>query len=509
MAKTARRAFCLWWTQCIIEHMFEQIGEMIVLIVLVVLALVVGFVAGRSTAPKVADPAARAELEEARAQVAAGAEAKAQLDNQLAYMRNLVASLQQQENDRIAAERAKDDQRHQLALRTQGAQKDGEAKLLEAFAPVQRNLATLEQKVAQMEESRKQEMGALDKSLQVLEQRQTSLGKQTESLASALSNNKVRGAWGEAQLKNIVESAGLLQHVDFDVQVQLQDGDARKRPDMVVYLPGGKSIPIDAKTPYNDYQRACAIPDSADPAQLAEKKRLLENHAKAVRSHIDELDRRAYFASMPQAPDFVIAFIPSESVLQAAFEADPHLMDYAFSKHVALCSPTTLWAVLKSVAYAWQQQGVTENARQLLNESKKLYGRIATLGANATKLGNSITRTVKNYNVMVGSLEGSVLSAARKFKDIDPDVVVPEVEALDSENVNVRELVAPEFARSGEPDGNGGGQGDDATAIAAGTGTDVAAAGAATDAAAAGGDARIPSPPQPASGWAGAGPAVG
>lgn len=454
--------------------MFETFGEVVILIIMTLIGAAVGFGIGRATA-RPSDSRAADDLASVRAQLASSQATCDQLGKQLEYTQGEVTQMRAQETERLRAEQLKAQRGQSDALDAQEARKNGEAALLEAFAPVQKNLDELGRRVAAMEQSRKQEMGALGASLQALGRQQQSLGKQTESLAAALRNNKVRGAWGEAQLKNIVESAGLLQHVDFDTQVVLEDSG--RRPDMVVHMPGGKCIPIDAKTPYSDYQRACDIPDSADETQLRLKAQLLAGHAKAVRAHVDELARREYWASptLGDTPDFVIAFVPNESVLQAALEQDSGLMDYAFSKKVALCSPVTLWAVLKSVSYAWQQQGLTDDAQELFTLSRELYDRMATLGDRAAKLGGSITQTVKNYNAFVGTLEGRVLPTARKLQKIEIGKVIPEASQLDPEKTDVRELTAAEFAdvRPGMPPrptmASGGASGGGAGGTMAGT----------------------------------------
>ena len=341
----------------------------------------------------------KGELESARREIASlstqSAEYRAQADGlnqQLSFVKSQLAQAQQaeqvrmqHEKDRAAAEAERRRSEQAQALNEQG-------KVLSALAPVQKNLDALQQKVAQIEEGRKQELGALSEQLRGLGEQQARLDKETSTLSAALRNNKVRGAWGEAQLRNIVESAGLLEHVDFDTQVVVTDSDGHiQRPDMVVHLPGGKSIPIDAKVPYADYQRACEIPETASVEDLARRNELLKAHAKALRDHVKTLGDKAYWQAFDTAPDFVVAFIPNEALLQAALEADPTLMDDAFARKVALTSPVTLWAVLKSVAYAWRQQGLTDDAKQLFDLSRELYSRFVTLGDHANKLGTAIT----------------------------------------------------------------------------------------------------------------------
>ncbi|RFT30700.1 DNA recombination protein RmuC, partial [Gardnerella vaginalis] len=322
-----------------------------------------------------------------------------------------------------------------------------QGKVLEALAPVKDNLEALKNKVSQIEEGRKQEMGVLSTQLKGLSEQQTRLDRETSSLSAALRNNKVRGAWGEAQLKNIVESAGLLEHVDFDTQVVVTGVNGeQQRPDMVVHLPGGKTIPVDAKVPYADYQRACEIPDNASDEELARRSELLKAHAKALREHVRVLGAKAYWQAFETAPDFVVAFIPNEALLQAALEADPTLMDDAFAQKVALTSPVTLWAVLKSVAYAWQQQSLTDDAKELFDLSRELYDRFAVLGENASKLGVSLARTVAAYNKFASSLESRVLVTARKLQKLDQSKVIASIDLIDSDKADVKELSAPEVS---------------------------------------------------------------
>ncbi|MBT1165524.1 DNA recombination protein RmuC [Bifidobacterium simiarum] len=440
--------------------MFENIAVIVALVIGLALGLAVGMALGRARAHEGARDARNHEAEEARVllnqtnarlgeanQRVAEYRTQAEgLADQLAYVKSQLAQSQQAEQMRIQHERDRAVEREEQRRMEQERSLEEQSKVLSALAPVQKNLDALQRKVAEIEEGRRQEMGALGAQLKGLGDQQTRLGKETSSLAAALRNNKVRGAWGEAQLRNIVESAGLLEHVDFDVQVVVDDGDGKvQRPDMIVHLPGGKTIPIDAKAPYADYQRACEIPDNAPEEEYARKVQLLKAHAKALREHVRVLSDRAYWQAFDTAPDFVIAFIPNEALLQAAMESDPSLLDDAFARKVALTSPVTLWAVLKSVAYAWQQQTLTDDAKQLFSLSRELYDRMAKVGEHASALGRSITRTVVAYNKFAGSLESRVLPTARKLHDLDQSTDIPPVSQLDSGAVNVRELTAPEL----------------------------------------------------------------
>lgn len=440
--------------------MFDNsVVGIVVLVIVAALGALAGFAVGRSQGQQSARESKSAQFDEqkrsydqAMAQISAltaqSAQYRAQTDGlseQLTFVKSQLAQAQRSEQIRIEHERELAQAREEKKREEQAKSLSEQSKVLSALAPVQKNLDTLQLKVAQIEEGRKHEMGALGEQLKGLGEQQTRLDKETSSLSAALRNNKVRGAWGEAQLKNIVESAGLLEHVDFDTQVVVEDGDGRvQRPDMVVHLPGGKSIPIDAKVPYSDYQRACAITDTASPEDLRRREELLQAHAKAVREHVKTLGDKAYWNAFDTAPDFVVAFIPNESLLQAALESDPTLLDDAFARKVALTSPVTLWAVLKSVAFAWQQQSLTDDAKMLFDLSRELYERFAVLGDKANRLGTAITRTVGAYNQFASSLESRVLVTARKLQKIDQSKVIDPVDIIDSDKANLRELSAPE-----------------------------------------------------------------
>lgn len=440
--------------------MFDNPVFVVVLMVIVAaLGAAAGFFAGRSRGQDMARDARTADLNEAKAQIeddrrrigdltTSVAQYRTQsegLNQQLTYLKSQLAQAQSAEQTRIEREREKAAAEAERRQTESERQLREQSKVLSALAPVQKNLDALQAKVSQIEEGRKREMGALGEQLKGLGEQQARLDRETSSLSAALRNNKVRGAWGEAQLRNIVESAGLLEHVDFDTQVVVTDADGHtQRPDMVIHMPGGKTIPIDAKAPYADYQRACEIPDTASQEELARKADLLRAHAKAVREHVKVLGDKAYWNAFSNAPDFVIAFIPNESLLQAALETDPTLMDDAFARKVALTSPITLWAVLKSVAYAWQQQSLTNDAKMLFDLSRELYERFAVLGERATKLGTAITRTVGAYNAFASSLESRVLVTARKLQRVDQGKVIESVEIIPSEKADIRELTAPE-----------------------------------------------------------------
>jgi DNA recombination protein RmuC len=212
---------------------------------------------------------------------------------------------------------------------------------------------------------------------------------------------------------------------------------------MVILLPGGKSIPVDAKVPYNSFIEASAIPSTATGEQEAQRARLLAQHAKQVRSHVDALASKSYWTGLDASPDFTIAFIPNEPLLAAAMEADPNLMDYAFSKRIILANPGTLWALLKTIAFTWQQDVLTEDAKRLFDLGKELYGRLATLAEHADRLRGAIESTVTHYNKFASSLEQRVLVTARKLDALDESKVIGEPSTIDE---SPKHLTQNEFA---------------------------------------------------------------
>jgi DNA recombination protein RmuC len=307
---------------------------------------------------------------------------------------------------------------------------------------VQESLRVMQAKVAEIETQRARQHGEIAQSLRTAADSEERLRSTAESLASALRSNSTRGVWGETQLRSVVEAAGLMQRVDFDLQSSVTSDAGAGRPDMIVRLPGGKSIAVDAKVPFTSYIEAAAIPATASDAELARKAALLKAHVKAVRDHISALGSKAYWDGLPSSPELVIAFIPSESLVSSALEADPSIMEFAFSKRVALSSPVTLWSVLKTVAFSWQQDVVTEEAKTLFDLSKELYGRLSTMAGHIDKLGRSIERSVKDYNGFVGSLERQVLPSARKLNALDESKLLAQLTPIEETK---RELTALEF----------------------------------------------------------------
>ncbi|MBV0894453.1 DNA recombination protein RmuC [Microbacterium sp. NC79] len=342
--------------------------------------------------------------------------------------------MQREASYREYTERARDEQEAHRERERQ------EARVLTALSPVAETLHNMQRAMASMERDRQEQFGQLGEQLRQAQINDESLRQATNTLASALRSTTTRGTWGETQLRRVVEAAGLTHHVDFDVQTSITtESGATGRPDMIVRLPGGKAIALDAKAPLDAYLEASARDSDAERAAA------LTQHARAVKSHVDALAKRQYWTGLESSPEFVICFLPNEAMLSAALDSDPTLLDYAFRQRVALASPVSLWAVLKSVAYTWTQDEVSAEAHQLFALGNQLYDRLGALAGHADDLRKAIERTVGAYNKFAGSLESRVLVTARKFPGIDATKLA-QMPAPAEVSETPRALVAAEFA---------------------------------------------------------------
>jgi DNA recombination protein RmuC len=241
-----------------------------------------------------------------------------------------------------------------------------------------------------------------------------SLRRETASLSTALRRPQVRGRWGELHLRRVVEVAGLVERCDFSEQVTTSTEDGVLRPDLVVHLAGGKSVVVDSKVPLDAFLDACAVEPGDDEARLQH----LRRHARQLRQHVDTLAAKTYWRALDATPEFVVLFLPGESFLSAALEAQPTLIEYAAGKQVVLATPTTLIALLRTVAYAWTQQTLADKAREIHDLGLDLYDRLSTMGGHLDRLGRSLSGAVSAYNRAVGSLENRVLVSARRFTEL-------------------------------------------------------------------------------------------
>ncbi|MEV8359340.1 DNA recombination protein RmuC [Microbacterium sp. NPDC076895] len=367
-------------------------------------SLAAGLIAGWAFGAAGARARSMAQLATVREQLAATTAAHeatlAQLAQQKEWYRDLVA---QTRSDQAAREER--ERREQSVLR--------------ALEPVRETLQSMQMTVAELERERQNQYGTIAEQLRRAQQSDEALRATTESLASALRSGSTRGVWGETQLRRVVEAAGLTRHVDFDIQSTIETDAGAGRPDMIIRLPGDKAIAVDAKVPLDAYLEAAAVPETAVGAEAASRRALMDKHVKAMRAHVDALAKKTYWAGLSSSPEFVICFVPSESLLSTALDADPTLLDYAFGRRVALASPVNLWAVLKTVAYTWTQQDVTADARRLFDLGNELFTRLGGLASHANDLRRSIERTVESFNRFAGTLESRVLVTARKFPGID------------------------------------------------------------------------------------------
>jgi DNA recombination protein RmuC len=305
--------------------------------------------------------------------------------------------------------------------------------------PLKESLGRYEHQILEMEKARQKAYGTLDEQLRTLAQANQRLEEETKNLRSALSAPlKARGRWGELTLRRVVELAGMAEHCDFTEQETITTEAGRQRPDMIVNLPGNRRIAVDAKVPLQ------AFLDAVDQ-EKSEKERTeaLAKHGELVRGHMKQLAERKYWEEVGPELELVVLFLPGESFFSAALERDPQLIDDGMQKKVVLATPTTLIALLRSAAYLWQQEKITQNAREISELGKQLYDRIGTFLVHFQDVGNSLTGAVKSYNSAAGSIESRLLVSARKFKELGAATGkdIPVVEPVDEAP---RALEAPE-----------------------------------------------------------------
>ncbi|HEU0284149.1 MAG TPA: DNA recombination protein RmuC [Sphingomicrobium sp.] len=292
--------------------------------------------------------------------------------------------------------------------------------------PVHDRLERYETTVQKVEAERRDAFGLLSGQIDAMRTGTERVSAEAAKLVNALRNApKARGRWGEQQLRNVLESCGLSEHCDFATEVSVKDGEGtRLRPDVVVRVPGGQSLVIDAKVSLNDYQDAFGAVDEGDRATH------LTAHAAAIRAHVNTLGAKAYWSQFEDAPDYVVMFIPGEHFLTAALEQDPSLWDYAFDKKVLLATPTNLIAIARTVAAVWRQEKLAKEARQIGELGKELYERLAKAADDLRKVGSGLSTAVNNYNSFVSSFETRSLVTARKFRELNIEPGRRDIEVL-------------------------------------------------------------------------------
>ncbi|WP_281966429.1 DNA recombination protein RmuC [Roseovarius nanhaiticus] len=314
------------------------------------------------------------------------------------------------------------------------------AAIRDLVKPLDERLGKFDARMTEIEKARNEAYGTIKQQVLNLAEGQRDLGTETRRLVQALRAPKTRGRWGEMQLRQVFEMAGMTERVDFHLEKSFNTDEGRRRPDAIVHIPGGKSIVIDAKTPLSAYLDAL---EAETPEQQSV---FIKQHAVQVRKHVNDLSSKAYYDTLGATPDFVVMFIPGETFVSAAAEADPQLIEYAFERKVLIATPTTLMALVKSIAYGWQQDKMAENAEEVQKSAKEIYDRLRVFADHLARVGRSLGQSVDHYNKALGSLEGRVLPSARKFEELGVVAATSDkIERPASVEQEPRRLTAHEF----------------------------------------------------------------
>ena len=334
--------------------------------------------------------------------------------------------------------------RTQLGEFQQGAKSDLQARqkaVDELVKPIRDSLEKVDGKLGELEKQRVSAYSELNAQVKgLIETHLPMLRSETANLVKALRQPTARGRWGEIQLKRVVEMAGMVDHCDFVEQENRSTEDGRLRPDLIVKLPGGKRIVVDAKAVVTAYLEAAEAPD--EETQRAR----LADHARQVREHMTALGRKGYWEQFDPTPEFVVLFLPGEMFFSAALQQDPGLIEFGVNEKVIPATPTTLIALLRAVAYGWRQEALAQNAQQVADLGRQLYERIATLAGHWTDVGDRLRRAVESYNKSVATLESRVLVSARRLRDLKAGTETVDIEPIDAIDEVPRALQAAEFA---------------------------------------------------------------
>jgi DNA recombination protein RmuC len=306
--------------------------------------------------------------------------------------------------------------------------------------PLRESLERVQSQLSSVERERAGSYAKLIEQVGTMRQTSEQLRTETAQLVTALRAPQVRGRWGEMQLRRSVEAAGMTEHVDFDEQTTVSGAEGKLRPDLVVRLAGGKNVVVDSKVAFSGYLEAMEARDETTRGAR------LKAHARHLREHIDSLGAKSYWEHFSPSPEFVVCFVPADAFLDAALQQEPALLEHAFDRNVVIATPSTLVALLRTIAYTWRQEALAENAAEVHKLGRDLYQRLATLGKHFDKLGRSLNGAVGSYNDAVGSIDRMVFPAARKMCDLK--VVTPDHELSSPTALTevTRTVQAPEFA---------------------------------------------------------------
>jgi len=308
----------------------------------------------------------------------------------------------------------------------------------EMVTPVRASLDKVESRMQELETARAAAYAGLQEQVRGLSETENQLRAETGRLVTALRSPAARGNWGEMQLRRVVEMAGMLDHCDFQTQAVVMGEEGRLRPDLLIHLPAGKTVVVDAKTPLEGYLRAMEAGDEAT------RKASLADHARQVRGHLMSLGRKSYWEQFDQAPEFAVLFLPGECFFSAALEADPALIEFGAGQNIILATPTTLIALLRAVAYGWRQEKLAENAAEISALGKDLYKRLSDMGGHIVRMGKGLERAVEEYNGAVGSLESRVMVSARRFAELKSAPLGVEIAGLEPVEKRVRSIEGSE-----------------------------------------------------------------
>ncbi|HTU10937.1 MAG TPA: DNA recombination protein RmuC [Allosphingosinicella sp.] len=402
--------------------------------------IALGWVLGKGRAGAVAEERGKA-AEQLRADLAAMTGARDATMRELASLQADARNFEARMQELMAAKEALTAQFHEVGAkllsdaqrqfleradaRFHQAGEKSEAQLKALLQPVEATLKRYEEGLKEVEKSRVDQYAGLREAVQLLHAGHSQVRDETRNLVNALrSSPKARGRWGEQSLRNVLEQAGLSQYADFQTEVSVDTEDGRLRPDVVVRLPGGRKLIVDAKCSLNAWLDAN---DAVDDGQRAAH---LKAHAGSIRTHAQQLGSKAYWEQFGDAADYVVMYIPGEHFLTAALEQDDNLWSWAFERRVLLATPTNLVAIARTVSSVWRQEKIAEEAAEIARLGKELHGRLATMGGHVARLGRNLELATGAYNAFVGSLESQVMTQAKRFETLEVAGGTKEIEPL-------------------------------------------------------------------------------